>query len=177
MHSRLSPRSSSIPATRSTPLVPCHPFGLPPPLRLQVLASFFFFLLLLLSSNSYGFVANSVVSRTIGPISYSPSPARQTSLSLRTTNMPPNGRPATEAPPRRPQVDPKVYFFLFGTNIVAQPKTLASDVESVSARPQEALNEKAVTVMNRISNKLTGKDFGPQPIDVPTQVQRYALLQ
>jgi FKBP12-rapamycin complex-associated protein len=53
-----------------------------------------------------------------------------------------------------------------------QPKTLASDVESVSARPQEALNEKAVTVMNRISNKLTGKDFGAQPIDVPTQVQR-----
>jgi hypothetical protein len=55
------------------------------------------------------FLAASVVSRGLGPISYSPSPARQTSLSLRTTNMAPNARPPTntttvDAPPRRPQV-------------------------------------------------------------------------
>ncbi|KAJ3291491.1 phosphatidylinositol kinase- protein kinase tor1 [Rhizoclosmatium sp. JEL0117] len=40
----------------------------------------------------------------------------------------------------------------------------------------EVLNAKAVTVINRVSNKLTGKDFKNQaPLDVPSQVHRLIL--
>jgi FKBP12-rapamycin complex-associated protein len=35
------------------------------------------------------------------------------------------------------------------------------------------LNERAITIIDRISNKLTGKDFSPrQTLDVQQQVQR-----
>lgn len=37
----------------------------------------------------------------------------------------------------------------------------------------EVLDEKALTIVNRISNKLSGKDFAPnERLDVPQQVQR-----
>ena len=40
--------------------------------------------------------------------------------------------------------------------------------------PEEALNEKAVTVISRIKDKLTGRDFLPESkvLTVPSQVQR-----
>jgi hypothetical protein len=42
----------------------------------------------------------------------------------------------------------------------------------------DRLNDRAVSVILRVSKKLTGRDFGDQPIDVPTQVTlltRHAL--
>jgi len=36
----------------------------------------------------------------------------------------------------------------------------------------EALNERALSVINRVSKKLTGRDFGNETLDVPSQVQR-----
>ncbi len=37
----------------------------------------------------------------------------------------------------------------------------------------EVLNEKAISIINRISNKLTGRDFSPkQTLDVQQQVQK-----
>lgn len=40
----------------------------------------------------------------------------------------------------------------------------------------EILNTRALTVMNRVSNKLTGRDFKPNiTLDVPLQVQRLIL--
>ena len=40
----------------------------------------------------------------------------------------------------------------------------------------EALNARALVVMNRVSNKLTGKDFkSNMTLDVPLQVQRLIL--
>ncbi|KAJ3083065.1 phosphatidylinositol kinase- protein kinase tor1 [Rhizoclosmatium hyalinum] len=48
-------------------------------------------------------------------------------------------------------------------------------IEEDVNRP-EVLNAKAVTVINRVSNKLTGKDFKTQaPLDVPSQVHRLIL--
>ncbi|ORY53002.1 mechanistic target of rapamycin [Rhizoclosmatium globosum] len=48
-------------------------------------------------------------------------------------------------------------------------------IEEDVNRP-EVLNAKAVTVINRVSNKLTGKDFKNQaPLDVPSQVHRLIL--
>ena len=46
----------------------------------------------------------------------------------------------------------------------------AGDVEA----PKEALNEKAIKVINRIKDKLTGRDFPPENhvLSVPAQVQR-----
>lgn len=39
--------------------------------------------------------------------------------------------------------------------------------------PAEALNEKAVAVIRRVQDKLTGLDFGNErPLDVPSQVER-----
>lgn len=38
--------------------------------------------------------------------------------------------------------------------------------------PQEATNEKAFAITNRILNKLTGKDFGNETLNVPDQVSR-----
>ena len=40
--------------------------------------------------------------------------------------------------------------------------------------PKEALNEKAIKVINRIKDKLTGRDFPPENhvLSVPAQVQR-----
>jgi FKBP12-rapamycin complex-associated protein len=38
--------------------------------------------------------------------------------------------------------------------------------------PSEALNARAVSVINRVSNKLTGKDFDNEVLDVPAQVRR-----
>jgi FKBP12-rapamycin complex-associated protein len=40
----------------------------------------------------------------------------------------------------------------------------------------ELLNSRAVAVVNRVSNKLTGRDFNPRvTLDVPTQVDRLIL--
>ena len=39
-------------------------------------------------------------------------------------------------------------------------------------RMPELLNERAVSVIQRVSRKLTGRDFGDATLDVPTQVQR-----
>lgn len=41
-----------------------------------------------------------------------------------------------------------------------------------SAAPSEMINAKAVSVINRVSNKLTGKDFGDSVLTVKDQVQR-----
>ncbi|KAJ3373229.1 phosphatidylinositol kinase- protein kinase tor1 [Kappamyces sp. JEL0680] len=39
----------------------------------------------------------------------------------------------------------------------------------------EALNSRALTIINRVSNKLTGRDFANAPLDVQLQVQRLIL--
>jgi len=39
----------------------------------------------------------------------------------------------------------------------------------------EVLNRKALQVIKRVSNKLTGKDFGNDPLDIPEQVQKLIL--
>eukprot|EP00164_Ancoracysta_twista_P016306 GFYU01027299.1.p1 GENE.GFYU01027299.1~~GFYU01027299.1.p1 ORF type:complete len:233 (-),score=56.68 GFYU01027299.1:70-669(-) len=50
-----------------------------------------------------------------------------------------------------------------------------SDADETDA-PAGKLNEKALRVINRILNKLTGKDFGnEQPYDVPDQVDKLIL--
>jgi FKBP12-rapamycin complex-associated protein len=36
----------------------------------------------------------------------------------------------------------------------------------------EILNEKALNVMKRVDQKLTGKDFGNETLDIPKQIQR-----
>jgi len=38
--------------------------------------------------------------------------------------------------------------------------------------PPEVLNERAVSVIRRVSNKLTGRDFGNETLDVPSQVDK-----
>lgn len=45
---------------------------------------------------------------------------------------------------------------------------LSTEVEN----PPEELNKKAVSIINRVRNKLTGCDFGDEdsPVDVATQV-------
>jgi FKBP12-rapamycin complex-associated protein len=37
------------------------------------------------------------------------------------------------------------------------------------------LNKKALQVIKRVSNKLTGRDFGPDPLGIPEQVQKLIL--
>ncbi|CEG85003.1 Putative FKBP12-rapamycin complex-associated protein [Rhizopus microsporus] len=53
------------------------------------------------------------------------------------------------------------------------------EVEAVAnenAQGPELLNSRAVAVVNRVSNKLTGRDFNPRvTLDVPTQVDRLIL--
>lgn len=45
-----------------------------------------------------------------------------------------------------------------------------------NAQGPELLNTRAVAVVNRVSNKLTGRDFNPRvTLDVPTQVDRLIL--
>jgi len=39
----------------------------------------------------------------------------------------------------------------------------------------EVLNRKALQVIKRVSNKLTGRDFGVDPLDIPEQVQKLIL--
>lgn len=40
----------------------------------------------------------------------------------------------------------------------------------------EQLNQRAVTIINRVTNKLTGRDFKPdRPLDVPSQVEKLIL--
>ncbi|KAF8978704.1 phosphatidylinositol kinase- protein kinase tor1 [Entomortierella lignicola] len=49
---------------------------------------------------------------------------------------------------------------------------LVSENVEVNAQPEQ-LNQRAVTILNRITNKLTGKDFKPDEIlDVPSQVEK-----
>lgn len=40
------------------------------------------------------------------------------------------------------------------------------------AAPAEVLNERAVAVIARVSNKLTGRDFDNEVLDVTAQVRR-----
>ena len=46
--------------------------------------------------------------------------------------------------------------------------------EELNIKP-EALNTRALTVINRVSNKLTGRDFKNTTLDVQLQVQRLIL--
>jgi serine/threonine-protein kinase mTOR len=47
------------------------------------------------------------------------------------------------------------------------------DLQDGETEMPEMLNEKAVNIINRISNKLTGKDFSPkETLSVPLQVNR-----
>ncbi|KAG0047331.1 phosphatidylinositol kinase- protein kinase tor1 [Gryganskiella cystojenkinii] len=38
--------------------------------------------------------------------------------------------------------------------------------------PAEPLNQRAITVLNRVTNKLTGRDFSPESLDVESQVEK-----
>jgi FKBP12-rapamycin complex-associated protein len=42
----------------------------------------------------------------------------------------------------------------------------------VTAEIPEGMNAKAISITKRISNKLTGKDFGNATLDVPQQVDK-----
>ena len=50
-------------------------------------------------------------------------------------------------------------------------KLLKSLPDAESEIP-EMLNEKAFKIITRISNKLTGRDFSQEPLDVQQQVQK-----
>ncbi|KAF9929593.1 phosphatidylinositol kinase- protein kinase tor1 [Linnemannia zychae] len=54
-----------------------------------------------------------------------------------------------------------------------------SEQELVNDNPEEIqpeqLNQRAVTILNRVTNKLTGRDFNPETLDVPQQVQKLIL--
>ncbi|KAK3827302.1 MAG: armadillo-type protein [Linnemannia gamsii] len=52
---------------------------------------------------------------------------------------------------------------------------LVNDNYEVEIQPEQ-LNQRAVTILNRVTNKLTGRDFNPdQTLDVPQQVQKLIL--
>jgi len=59
-------------------------------------------------------------------------------------------------------------------NIVASPtfRARARSTANEAEMMIEVLNEKAISVINRISNKLTGKDFVGETLNVPDQVHR-----
>lgn len=68
-------------------------------------------------------------------------------------------------------------------HVAADPKAVKKDKPpqpsaGVAASPvamlrmPELLNERAVSVIQRVSRKLTGRDFGDTTMDVPAQVQR-----
>ncbi|TPX76526.1 hypothetical protein CcCBS67573_g02191 [Chytriomyces confervae] len=64
---------------------------------------------------------------------------------------------------------------LYGTSKKHHRATNESDMpsEEDAANRPEVLNARALTVITRVSNKLTGKDFKTQaPLDVPSQVNR-----
>lgn len=47
---------------------------------------------------------------------------------------------------------------------------------SIVDNQPEQLNQRAVTIINRVTNKLTGRDFKPdRPLDVPSQVEKLIL--
>jgi len=54
----------------------------------------------------------------------------------------------------------------------AELSTSISKMASVAEAMPETLNRKALQVINRVSKKLTGRDFGNEPLDIPEQVQR-----
>ncbi|KAF9172143.1 phosphatidylinositol kinase- protein kinase tor1 [Mortierella sp. AD011] len=50
---------------------------------------------------------------------------------------------------------------------------LVSDNVEVNAQPEQQLNQRAVTILTRVTNKLTGRDFHPDvTLDVPSQVEK-----
>ncbi|KAF9437779.1 phosphatidylinositol kinase- protein kinase tor1 [Entomortierella beljakovae] len=50
---------------------------------------------------------------------------------------------------------------------------LVSDKVELEAQPEQQLNQRAVTILNRVTNKLTGKDFHPDvTLDAPSQVEK-----
>eukprot|EP01114_Cavostelium_apophysatum_P008932 TRINITY_DN21_c0_g2_i1.p1 TRINITY_DN21_c0_g2~~TRINITY_DN21_c0_g2_i1.p1 ORF type:complete len:2332 (-),score=773.36 TRINITY_DN21_c0_g2_i1:268-7263(-) len=54
---------------------------------------------------------------------------------------------------------------------VPELSTSVSKLPSADAMP-EILNRRALQVINRVSKKLTGRDFGTETLDIPEQIQR-----
>ncbi|KAF9162608.1 phosphatidylinositol kinase- protein kinase tor1 [Actinomortierella ambigua] len=56
----------------------------------------------------------------------------------------------------------------------ARRRTMAGEREMKADNQQpEQLNQRAVSIINRVTNKLTGRDFKPdRPLDVPSQVEK-----
>lgn len=66
-------------------------------------------------------------------------------------------------------------FFILLRSIGTNERLLRSITTIVEIQPEQ-LNQRAVTILNRVTNKLTGRDFNPdQTLDVPQQVQKLIL--
>ena len=61
-----------------------------------------------------------------------------------------------------------VYDPLLSWRLLKGPRT--DDEDADDSRATEAANSKAVTIINRVKDKLTGKDFGSNTLEVSTQV-------
>jgi FKBP12-rapamycin complex-associated protein len=73
----------------------------------------------------------------------------------------------SETPTPNPQVKPHI------TTNVNAAATGGAAAEEGGAGEQQILNQRAVAVINRVSNKLSGRDFNTEgPISVPEQVER-----
>ncbi len=67
-----------------------------------------------------------------------------------------------------PNISILLHRYLFTNNTIAYPITVETETEI-----PEVLNEKAVEITDRISNKLTGKDFSvKESLSVKRQVER-----
>uniref|UniRef100_H2Y9H1 non-specific serine/threonine protein kinase n=1 Tax=Ciona savignyi TaxID=51511 RepID=H2Y9H1_CIOSA len=71
--------------------------------------------------------------------------------------------------------DPLLNWRLVDSKSMYTLHTIVCTGETVVARP-EVLNKKALAIVNRVRDKLTGCDFSSVPIDVPTQVD-YLIKQ
>ena len=73
--------------------------------------------------------------------------------------------------------DPLINWRLLQKTDTEEVKSKESGAEGTSVDPEEVLNERAVAVMKRLGDKLTGRDFSPdgesiESDSVPAQVQR-----
>jgi len=68
-------------------------------------------------------------------------------------------------------VPPKAQAAAGASTLPQQRKGIDAEL-AVTSEPTEALNEKAVAVMTRVMNKLTGRDFKNEVLEVPQHVQR-----
>lgn len=60
-----------------------------------------------------------------------------------------------------------------GMNLYGLYLHVADPIYLENPQGPELLNSRAVAVVNRVSNKLTGRDFNPRvTLDVPTQVEK-----